>query len=74
MLLLLGFTYAIWISDSEALLWYGFCLNLLFQVLVNWPVRGYQAFLYCFTLVALNLKVILNSPQVKTNMLHFVVY
>jgi len=68
MLLLLGFTSAISISDSEALLWYGFCVNLLFQILVNLPIRGYQAFLYYFTLLALNLKVILNSPQVKTNM------
>jgi len=74
MMLLLGFTYAIWISDSEAFLWYGFCLNLLFQILVNLPIRGYQALLYCSTLVALNLKVILNSPQGKANMLHFVVY
>jgi len=73
-MMLLGFTYAIRISNSEALLWYGFCLNLLFQILVNMPIPGYQAFLYCFTLVVLYLKVIRNNPQGKTNMLHFMIY
>jgi hypothetical protein len=73
-MMLLGFTYAIRISDSETLLWYGFCLNLLFQIFVNMPIPGYQALLYCFTLVALYLKVTLNNPQGKTHMLHFMVY
>ena len=72
--MLLGFTCAIRISNSEALLWYGLCLNLLFQILVNVLIPGYHAFLYCLTLVALYLKVILNNPQGKTNMLHFMVY
>jgi hypothetical protein len=73
MMLLLCLTHAIRISVAEALLWNGFCLNLLFQIFVNMPVPAYQALLCCFALVALYLKVILHIPQGKTNMLHFVI-
>jgi hypothetical protein len=68
--MLLRLTHAIRTFDSEALLWNGFYLNLFIQILVNMPHPGYQALLYCVTLVALYLNVILNNPQGKTSTLN----